>query len=97
MHTCAWCHKRIKRGHEVFGVGAKTKPNIDLTDSEGTIITLVLAKTDKNVFAMVPTSDSPAKKHGNDLYFMVCSQDCGQDLMTALRMEISTIDQINRA
>ena len=34
LGRCAWCESRINDTMEVFGLGAKLKPDIDLSDYE---------------------------------------------------------------
>ena len=86
--TCAWCANPIGPDKEVFGFGAKAKPELDLSDSEGTILQLPLDKCRKIIPAMVATSDSQARREGNDLVFMICSRECGMALKEALEDEI---------
>lgn len=93
LNACAWCGSRIPEDSEVFAIGAKLKPGIDLTKDEGTIIPLKLERIDKVLPAIVPTADSPAKKEGKDLLFKVCSDECGTALDEALKHELSTVDE----
>jgi hypothetical protein len=90
VSTCAWCSKEIPEHTEVFSVGAKAKPEIDLSEEEGSIILLPLDVTGKTVPAMIVNSDSQAKKDGYDIVFMVCSEDCGRALREALEEEIES-------
>ena len=32
MSTCAWCGKRIERDSEIFSLGAKTRPGVELEE-----------------------------------------------------------------
>ena len=84
LPNCSWCEDEIPDDVEVFTVGAKTKPGIDLSEAEGTIVPLSLIRTDRNVMAFIPTKDSPAARNGYDLIFMVCSQSCAQALSNGL-------------
>jgi hypothetical protein len=95
MNTCAWCNKNIPEGNEVFGLGAKLRLGINLKNREGTIISLLLATVNKNVPAIVTVTGSDAKKVGNDLLFMLCSQECGESLREVLQREIDIIDNVN--
>jgi hypothetical protein len=90
--SCAWCEDEIPDDVEVFTIGAKAKPGIDLTETEGTIVPLHLIRANKTVSAMVPTRDSPAAKDGHDLMFMVCSQSCAQALSNALENDWKLAD-----
>jgi hypothetical protein len=84
LPNCSWCEDEIPEDAEVFTVGAKTKPGIDLSEAEGTIVPLSLVRAGRTVMALVPTKDSPAVRDGYDLIFMVCSQSCAQALSNGL-------------
>ena len=92
INTCAWCGALIPEDTEVFSLGAKLKPDIDLKRDEGTVIHLRLETIDKVVLAIVPTSDSPAKKEGKAILFMICSDDCGTALGKALEQDVNVVD-----
>ncbi len=87
LHRCAWCQRSLAREDEYFGCGAKTMPGIDLSDREGTTISMYLALAQKTVPAIVVPSDSPAKREGNDVYFVICSESCGHALKDALEKD----------
>lgn len=87
LNTCAWCGTLIPEDTEVFSLTGKLKPGVDLKGAEGTVIPLTLEIIDKVVLAIVPTADSPAKKEGKDIPFMVCSDECGSALGEALAQE----------
>ena len=82
LKRCAWCNKYIPEDEEIFSLGSKTHPGIDLSAQEGGVILLEVA--DKIVPAIVPTGDSPAKEAGNDVLFVLCSRACGTSLQEAL-------------
>ncbi|HSB10089.1 MAG TPA: hypothetical protein VLM38_11440 [Blastocatellia bacterium] len=92
LSTCAWCGTRIPEDTEVFTFSAKVNPGVDLKGDEGSVIPLTLRIPGKIVPAIVPTADSPAKKEGKDLLFMICGDDCGTALRQALEREISLAD-----
>ena len=73
----------------------EANPSVNLADKEGGYIHLELVQPHKTVPAMVVTSDSEAKRQGNDLGFVVCSDVCGQLLKTALQAEIDLLDSLN--
>jgi hypothetical protein len=72
----------------VLGVGAKALPGVDLRRHQGRVIRLHLVTADRGVRAMMTGADSPARRDGHDLYFMVCSEVCGATLRAALAEEI---------
>ncbi len=84
---CAWCDKRIDPEAEVFGCGARTIPGIDLSAKEGEALPLYLALSHRTVPALVVPRDSQAKREGNDLYFLICSESCGRVLKEALERD----------
>src|SRR5258708_26924653 len=86
LPNCAWCEDEIPEDVEVFTIGDKAKPGIDLSEAEGTIIPLSLIQANRTVSALVPTKDSSAARDG-DLIFMVCSQSCAQALSNALEKD----------
>jgi len=76
IHTCAWCNKRIATNTEVFSLGAKARRGSDLKRYRGSTIRLQLRHVDKEVPAILPAPGSPARKAGNDILFMLCSEQC---------------------
>ena len=89
LSRCAWCQTRIYDDMEVFGFGAKIKPDVDLSDYESHCIQLDLVSEEKCVYMMVTAQDSEAKKEGKDCMFLVCSEACGKKLKDVLEKEIS--------
>lgn len=89
LHNCTWCGKRIT---EIFSLGCKAKPGMDLASHEGNIIELLLGQPPRSALAIVPTRDSQAKKEGNDLLFAICSRACGQALKIALQQQFDLMD-----
>jgi len=92
LGKCAWCRKRIHDNREVFGFGAKIKKEANFSEYEGNAIRLMLLSEDRGVPMMVTTEGSEAKKNGNDVMFMVCSEKCGKEMKTALKREKSVGD-----
>ncbi len=54
---------------------------------EGKLIPLALSGG-RQVIAIVPTVDSPARTDGYDLYFQACSEKCCAELSAAVRAEL---------
>ena len=92
LPNCAWCEDEIPADFEVFTIGARGKPEIDLSEAEGTIIPVSLIQANRTVLALVPTKGSPAARDGHDLIFMVCSQSCAQALSNALEKDRKLAD-----
>ena len=89
LSRCAWCENRIYDDMEVFGFGAKLKPEVDLSEYESHCIQLDLVSEEKPVYMMVTAHDSEAKSEGKDCMFLVCSEECGEKLKDVLEKEIS--------
>ena len=89
LSRCAWCQTRIYDDMEVFGFGAKLKPDVDLSEYESHCIQLDLVSEEKPVYMMVTAQDSEAKIDGKDCMFLVCSEECGKKLKDVLEKEIS--------
>lgn len=81
---CAWCGEHIPEGHEVFAVGAKAHPHIDLKDLEGKTTEIYCLTARKKIPVLVVTPQSQAKREGYDMIMMVCSEDCGASLRAAM-------------
>ena len=89
LSQCAWCGSKIDDYMEVFGFGAKFKPDFDLSEYESHCIQIDLVSEEKPVYMMVTVEGSDAKKDGNDGMFLVCSEGCGNKLKKVLEKEIS--------
>ena len=96
VSTGTWCSQAIRPDAEVFGLGAKTRPGDDLKEYEGKTMPLPLHVEGKIVPAIVAPSKSQAKIEGNDIVFMISSQDCGEALREAVKEEIEIIEEIGR-
>ena len=88
LGQCAWCQEKISDEMEVFCVGAKLKPDVDLSGYQSHCIEIEMSTEKKQACMMVTAADSQASKEGNDGLFMVCSEKCGQDLKEGLHKEI---------
>jgi hypothetical protein len=89
MSKCAWCHTYISDSMEVFGAGAKLKPDVDLSEYESHCIQIDLVSEEKPLYMMVTAQGSEAKKDGKDCMFLLCSEKCGKKLKNVLEKEIS--------
>ena len=89
LSKCAWCRNQISDDMEVFGLGAKLKPNVDLSEYESHCIEIDLVSEEKLVYMMISAQGSQAKSEGKDCMFLVCSEECGKKLKDVLEKEIS--------
>ena len=89
LSKCAWCRNSISEDVEVVGVGAKLKPDVDLSEYESHCIQISLVSEEKPIYMMVTAQDSEAKKEGSDAMFLLCSIECGNKLKHVLAKEVS--------
>lgn len=89
LSKCAWCRSHINDHMEVLGLGAKLKPDVDLSEYESHCIQIGLVSEEKPVYMMVTAQGSQARSNGNDGMFLVCSEGCGKKLKSVLEKEIS--------
>ena len=89
LNKCAWCRSHINDQMEVLGLGAKLRPDLDLSEYESHCIQIGLVSEEKPLYMMVTTHGSEAKINGNDGMFLVCSEGCGKKLKSVLENEIS--------
>ncbi len=85
---CCWCGKRIGVESPLYAIGSRIKPGVDISEYEGGAMPIEMATQKKQIFAVVPSADSEAKRSGRDLMFVVCSKQCGNDLKRFLLSEI---------
>lgn len=97
MFRCAWCMKKIGKNQPLSAINVKFNEGIDFKDREGEIIQVYLYSRHTSVPMIVTTSDSEAKKHGQDGLFVVCSEKCGQKMKTALSKELDTFKNFSDA
>lgn len=92
--SCAWCGSEIPEADEVFAVGATMKGGIEFASGQpGTCFFIPVAVGDRLVPAIVTAAESEARKHGNDLMFMTCSEVCACSLRDALCEQKEFIDR----
>ncbi len=89
LSQCAWCQNHINEHTEVFGLGAKLNPKVDLSDYESHCIQIDLLSEPMQVYMLVAARGSEAKENGNDSMFLLCSQECAEKLKGVLEEEIS--------
>ena len=89
LSRCAWCQRAISEDEEVFGFGAKLRPDVDLSEYERHCIELNLVSEEKTVYMMVTAQGSEARSQGNDCMFLVCSKGCSKKLRNVLEKEIA--------
>lgn len=96
LSKCAWCHSRIYDDMEVFGFGAKLKPDVDLSEYESHCVEIDLVSEKKSVYMMVSGQGSEAKREGKDCMFLVCSKGCGKKLKNVLEKKGSLGKMFNK-
>jgi hypothetical protein len=91
LSHCGWCRREIGEDVPCIGIGMKFRDRRDYERHKGKVIEFGLV-TGQIVLALVVTPDSPAKREGKDLLFMVCSDECGDALSSAMRKEWELAD-----
>jgi len=89
LSQCAACRNNINEMTEVFGLGVKLKPTVDLSEFESHCIEIDLVSEEKSAYMMVTARGSEAKDDGKDGMFLVCSESCGKQLKQVLEKEVS--------
>ena len=89
LSQCAACRSHINETSEVFGLGVKLKPAVDLSEFETHCIEIDLVSEEKSVYMMVTARGSEAKEDGKDGMFLTCSESCAKQLKQVLEKEIS--------
>jgi len=94
LTKCTWCKQLISDDMEVFGMGVKLRPNVDLSEYKGKVMPVSLTCVDKTIHVIVTSDDSDAKRDGKDLMIMTCSEQCAQDLKKALNEDKTLGDSL---
>ena len=90
MTSCAWCQADVDPENPEVHFGVKLAPGVDLSKFEGAIgpvIPFKIVKEGITVFGVAVADDSPAKRAGYDLIFVVCCEKCAKELKAALRKD----------
>ena len=87
LQNCCWCGEKIDAFAEVFDVGARLRPGIDLEPYRSHCIQIDLISRPKTLTTLVASEDSEARAEQQDLLFLVCSRKCAKKLRTALEKE----------
>ena len=61
---------------------------------EGEGIEIKMPVSGRKFYAIVPASDSDARKDGNDLMFVACSNECAYELKNLINKEIEMGDML---
>lgn len=100
MGGCFWCGTSVSQ-KPVYALGGRFRQGVEHPpdQDEGYLVQLAVSEnTDSAEFrwmwAIVAGSQSEAKKHGKDLLFMLCSEECGEELREVLRAELESFDAI---
>ncbi|MBV8101824.1 MAG: hypothetical protein JOZ31_21985, partial [Verrucomicrobia bacterium] len=79
LSHCGWCRRKIGEDVPVIGISMKFRDPSDYHRHKGKIVEFELV-TGRMVVAGVVKPDSPARREGKDVIFMVCSDQCGNEL-----------------
>lgn len=89
VFSCAWCLKKIEEGKPVISLIVELVDSIDLSESKGKIIQVDLLTRNTSIPMIVPGSDSVAKRLGTDGIFVLCSEECADNLEDTISREVS--------
>ena len=89
LRKCACCRDYISDDMEVFGLGAKLKSKVDLSEYESHCIQIGMASEEKPLYMIVTAHGSEAKNDGKDGMFLVCSEKCRKKLKNILEKDMS--------
>ena len=84
LSQCAACRGSINEMTDVFGLGVKLKPGVDLSEFETHCIEIDLVSEEKSVCMMVTARGSEAKEDGKDGMFLACSESCAKQFKQVL-------------
>ena len=94
LGRCCWCGRKIKQNMPVFGLAGRQRPGVDLTEYEGSAILISLATIQKEVICMVSAPGSKAKADGKDFMFMICSENCADEMKSVIDTEVALGDAL---
>ncbi|OHB79967.1 MAG: hypothetical protein A2Z25_08375 [Planctomycetes bacterium RBG_16_55_9] len=80
--------------HTGFRDQRKKRPGMDLSEFEGEGIRITLVTEKRDVIAIVPPADSEARRNGQDMMFLVCSEACGTEMKAVMANEVSLGDAL---
>lgn len=76
FEICAWCKKSIPEDDEVFGVSGTFPEDSELKKKDGEKVTFELDSAERTVAGFAPPFYSDARQEGQDVLFMLCSEEC---------------------
>jgi hypothetical protein len=97
LGNCTWCGRRIDESAEVFAVGARLRPEVDLSAYQSHCIQIYLISIEKTITAMVTADGSQAKAEQKDLMVLTCSKKCAAALKDTLKKEAAIGDMFDAA
>lgn len=92
---CSWCKGIMHSEQKAFCVTGKKLPGKDISMYEGQYVPLEVTSREETVMALVTASDSDARKEGIDFLFVVCSMECANELLKALKQDEDILELIN--
>lgn len=87
LTTCSWCGFKIGNDGPIYSIGCKKRPEIDISKYENKVMPVKITTLGKTIWSIVPSADSDGRRAGNDFFFTLCSEDCGDQLKEALDLE----------
>lgn len=93
--TCAWCKENLSTARQPTGLGAEVDRDQLTIDENEYMIGIEFPERDRTVYALVPPPESPAGKSGHDLWFTLCSEECGKTLEKELRKGLDMVQDLD--
>src|SRR5437773_8639898 len=87
LNHCRWCGRVLGENSERISINSSFQNPKDYRKHAGKVVTFELQSIGRSIVALVVTRDSPAKKQGKDIMFIVCSDRCGDELSAEMNKD----------
>ncbi len=89
--SCAWCGSSLAEIPEPYGVGASLDNPDQAAESDEFMIGIEVEGVDRTIYGLLPPPGSPARESGHDLWFVLCSEACGDELLEHLEGDVELL------
>ncbi len=83
---CVWCGKGLPPDGKVFGLQARFRKNLDLSEKKSRLVPISVVHANKTFLATATKSLFP-DENGVHLLFRTCGQLCARRLESCLQIE----------
>ena len=87
LNYCCWCNREIGDGERI-SINSRFLDQRDYRKNAGKVVTFELQSIGRSIVALVVKRNSPAKRQGKDVMFVVCSDRCGDELSAAMNRDM---------